>query len=138
MKTFLYNRVGAVEDIIEQYKNVTMTVTDIAKKYNVTPRSIQRLLKKHGVVRTIAEANKVTARLKNYDALKVPDYLKVKRHHLTRKQRYEILQANPRCATCGATKENAYLQIDHKDGNPSNNKTHNLQVLCILCNQGKK
>ena len=138
MKTFIYNRVGAVEDILKQYKEVTMTVTNLAIKYDTTPRSIQRLLKKHNAIRTIAEANRVTAKLKNYEALRIPDELKAKRHHLTRKQRFEILSKYPRCATCGATKEHTYLQIDHKDGDPSNNKLTNLQVLCIMCNQGKR
>lgn len=138
-KTFLYLQIGAKEDIINHYNNVTMKVEDLAKKYNVTPRTIQRFVKTHGgKIRTVAEANKVTAKLKNYNALRIPDHLKSKRNILKKSLRYEIISNHPFCSTCGNTKEQCPLQIDHIDGNPSNNELINLQVLCILCNQGKR
>jgi hypothetical protein len=127
-----------VEFILNNYKNVTMTVTDMAKKFNVTPRTIQRLVKKHGIVRTIEQANKVTAKLKNYDALRIPDHLKSKRNILKKSLRFKLISEHPFCSTCGNTKEQCPLQVDHIDGNPSNNELTNLQVLCMLCNQGKR
>lgn len=131
-------RLEDVQFILKNYKDVTMTVTDMAKKFNVTPRTIQRLVKKHGVVRSIAEANKVTAKLKDYSTLRVPDHLKSKRNIIKKSLRYEIISNHPFCSTCGNTKEQCPLQVDHIDGNPSNNEISNLQVLCMICNQGKK
>ena len=138
MKTFLYNRIGAIEDILKNYSEVTMTVTDIAKKWDVTPRTIQRIVKQHGIVRTIAEGNKVTAKLKDYSSLRKSPELKARRKSLSRKLRYEVMSSTDRCKCCGATKEDNYLQIDHIDGNSENNVRENLQVLCRDCNQGKK
>ena len=115
-----------------------MTVTEIAKKYGVATRSIQRLLKANGCIRTVAEANKVTAKLKNYDALRIPDELKSKRKTIPYKLRYKVLANHPYCKLCGNTAEDCTLHIDHVDGNPSNNVESNLQVLCIYCNTGKK
>ena len=137
-KTFLYNQIGAEEDIINHYVNVTMKVEDLAKKYNVTVRTIQRIAKKHGVVRTVAEANKVTAKFKNYEGHKVPDHLKVKRKTLKKSIRYKMLTEHPFCKQCRRTLEEGYrLEIDHIDNNPANNNLTNLQVLCRECNQGK-
>lgn len=137
-RTFLYNKVGAIEDIIKNYTEVTMTVTDLAKKWGTTPRSIQRLLKDFGYVRTIAEANKVTAVLKNYDNLRKPEHLKAKRLFISVKRRYEMIKAHPFCTTCGNTAKECPLNIDHIDDNATNNNDSNLQVLCMMCNQGKK
>lgn len=137
-KTFLYLQIGAVEDILEHYKNVTMTVTALSEKYNVTPRTIQRLVKKHGIVRSIAEANKVTAKIKDYSSNRVADHLKVKRNFIKRSTRYKIIANQPFCTICGSKPEDGVrLEIDHIDDNPSNNDPHNLQVLCMFCNQGK-
>lgn len=138
-KPFLYNVIGAEEDIVNHYKNVTMKVEDLAKKYDVTVRTIQRIAKKYGVVRTVAEANKVTAKLKNYSSHRVPEHLKVKRNILKRSIRYELISKHPFCSTCGSRPQDGVrLEIDHIDNNPSNNNIDNLQVLCMFCNQGKK
>ena len=137
-KTFLYNRIGAIEDILKNYAEVTMTVENIAKKWDVTPRTIQRIVKQHGIVRTISEGNKVTAKLKDYSALRKPDELKARRKSLSRKLRYQVMSSADRCTCCGATKYDNYLQVDHIDGDASNNVITNLQVLCIDCNQGKR
>jgi Mor family transcriptional regulator len=59
-------RAGAKEDILNHYKNVTMTVENLAKKYKVTTRTIQRLIKKFRLTRTLTKANHVTVRLKTY------------------------------------------------------------------------
>jgi ferredoxin len=128
-----------IEDIINKYINVTCTVTQMAKDYGVTPRSIQRQLKNNGVtMRSISQANKVTAKLKDYSSLRVPEHLKVKRKHIKSSLRYKIISEHPFCVVCGNTASVCPLCIDHVDGNPSNNILSNLQVLCILCNQGKK
>lgn len=124
-------------DILEIYINVTDTVENTAKKYGVTVRTIERVVKKHGAIRTVAQANKATAHLKDYSGMLVPGHLKVKRKSLSPKTRYEVMMAHPFCSICGNTKEILPLEVDHIDNNPSNNDISNLQVLCTLCNKGK-
>lgn len=130
-----------VEFILKNYKNATMTVENMAKKFNVTTRTIQRLVKKHGLSRTVAEANKVTAKLKDYSSLKVPEHLKAKRIILKQSVRYAIIAAHPYCSTCGrrpSAEDNVALEVDHIDNNAQNNDKSNLQVLCRECNRGKR
>lgn len=139
-KTFLYLRIGAKEDILNHYNNVTMTVTALAEKYGVTNRTIQRFVKTHGGnIRTVSEANKVTAKLKDYSGHRVPDELKIKRNIIKRTIRYALIKSHPYCTTCGSRPEDGIrLEVDHIDNNPSNNNPINLQVLCMFCNQGKR
>lgn len=126
------------ENIIKDYLEAKTTVEKIALKYEVTPRSIQRIVKASGLSRTIAEANKISAKYKNYEALKIPPHLKAKRKTLPVKVRYQMIKAQPWCSLCKNTGLDCPLQIDHKDGDATNNDTTNLQVLCMLCNYGKK
>ncbi len=37
------------------------------------------------------------------------------------------------CQKCGISKEIAALEVDHIDGNRSNNREDNLQTLCTKC-----
>ncbi len=124
--------------IAEDYKNFVMTVEKLAIKYEMTVRSIQRICKKEGVIRTIAEANKIAAPFKNYEGHRVPDHLKVKRTSLPRGVRARMLKETPRCKLCGNTAMECPLQIDHIDNNPTNHELSNLQVLCMICNRDKK
>ena len=41
------------------------------------------------------------------------------------------------CQICGYTADILPLEIDHIDGDATNNDLNNLQVLCTLCNKGK-
>lgn len=123
--------------ILDDYINVVKTTENIAKDWGVTPRSIQRIVKKYGASRTVAEANKVTAHLKDYSGMRVPDHLKVHRKSLPLKTRYEIMMEHKFCQVCGNTPDVLPLEIDHIDNNPENNEKKNLQVLCTLCNKGK-
>jgi DNA-directed RNA polymerase specialized sigma subunit len=43
--------------VIALYKSGEFTTEQVAKNYDLTPRSVQRIAKKYGVVRTQAEAN---------------------------------------------------------------------------------
>lgn len=49
-QTFLYNIIGAEKDITEMYSN-HITIATIAEKWKVTPRTIQRIVKKYGLTR---------------------------------------------------------------------------------------
>lgn len=122
--------------IVKEYIEYNNTVEYIAHKYQLNVRSIQRIVKSYGMVRTVAQANKQSARLKVYP--KKPEHLKVKRKHLTSKLRYEVLSTSKGCVVCGLSrKEGAILHVDHIDNNPQNNDIVNLQVLCSDCNLGK-
>lgn len=142
----LYKRDGYIDNyynkrnelIAEEYKNFTMTVEKLAIKYNLSVRTIQRIAKSAGVVRTIAEANRLATPFKNYKALRVPEYLKAKRKTLPKKLRYKMLHEHPFCKTCGTTTIYCPLQVDHIDGDATNNNLENLQVLCMECNYGKR
>lgn len=120
----------------KDYKSLTMTTEQIAKKYNIVPRNVQRAMKALGVIRTQSEANKAMAKLKNYEGHKNPN--KVTRLTLPKSLRYKIIKNHPFCTVCGGTPSQCPLQVDHIDGNPRNNNENNLQVLCMDCNYGKK
>ena len=112
------------------------TTQQLARKFGITPRSIQRTAKKYGVIRTLAESNKDVAPLKNY--YRMPKELKVVRKQITNKLRYEILSAQPWCTQCGSrSSDGVRLEVNHIDDDPTNNKRENLQVLCMRCNLGK-
>lgn len=122
--------------ICELYLSGKYTTQKIAANFHVSPRGIQRVVKHYGVGRTQAEANRVAAPLKNY--YRMPKELKVVRKHLTNKRRYELINAQPWCTTCGARPaDGVRLEVDHIDNDPKNNDAPNLQVLCNLCNLGK-
>lgn len=118
------------------YKSGQYTTEYIAKLYNISTRQVQRIARIEGVIRTQAEANRVAAPLKHYH--KVPNELKIKRKHLTRKLRYKLISEHPYCATCGlSVKDGIRLEVDHINENPHDNDLKNLQVLCNMCSQGK-
>lgn len=122
--------------IIEMYKSGNYLTEQIAKEFNVNRRTIQRIVKKHGEIRTQSESNKLMAKYKAY--YKKPEHLKFKRKQITSKLRYQIIRDHPFCATCGSKPlDGVRLEVDHIDNNPSNNNTNNLQVLCCQCNIGK-
>lgn len=124
------------DELMKKYLDYNQTVESLAFEYKITVRQIQRIALKYNVIRTVAQANKQSARLKVYP--KKPEHLKVRRKHLTSKLRYEILSTSKGCVVCGLSrKEGAILHVDHIDNNPQNNDIVNLQVLCSDCNLGK-
>ena len=126
------------ELLIEEYVNFTMTVEKLAIKYNISPRQIQRICKEAGVVRSIAEANRLASPFKNYEGHKIPDHLKSKRKTLPKNIRYQVLKEHPFCKQCGRKPFECPIQVDHIDGDATNNDRSNLQVLCMECNYGKR
>lgn len=123
--------------ILDDYKKLEITVENIAKKYDITVRTVQRIVKKLGFIRTVAEANKKAACLKDYSGHRLPEELKKKRKTLPRNIRYTLIKNHPFCSICGNTMQQCPLHIDHIDGDATNNDLSNLQVLCLLCNHGK-
>jgi 5-methylcytosine-specific restriction endonuclease McrA len=136
-KTFVYLVIGLEEKIANDYKLGEMTTDAIAKKYNISTKTVQRVAKKLGVLRTLSESNKLISKLKDYSGHRVAVHLRKKRKTLSPKLRYEMITEHPYCSTCGNTISEARLEIDHIDENPSNNDRSNLQVLCMFCNRGK-
>ncbi len=122
--------------IVALYKSGKYTTEQIAKNYSISPRQVQRIATKYGIIRTQAEANKLIAPLKNYKT--IPAEFKVKRKYITNKLRFEIINKHPYCTVCGMRpNDGVRLEVDHIDNNPTNNTRDNLQVLCTKCNTGK-
>jgi 5-methylcytosine-specific restriction endonuclease McrA len=123
--------------IASLYKTGKYTTESLAKTYNVTTRTVQRIAKKHGVIRTQAEANKMVAPLKAYYRMRVPEHLKKQRKQISQKLRYHLISNAVGCGVCGAPKGSVPLHVDHIDNDATNNDLSNLQVLCAPCNTGK-
>ncbi len=111
---------------------------------SMTPRSIQRDLKKHGIeMRDIREAFHL-AMAKGRVAWKPKcenPNTRYKRKKIGHKLRYETLKRYGfKCAICGVGKENAWLEVDHIIAicNGGMNNPENLQILCSDCNIGKR
>lgn len=124
------------EAVAKLYASGLYTTEQLAKQYNVSTRQIQRIAKNKGVIRTLAEANKIAAPLKHYHT--IPIDMRVKRKHISQRIRYETIAAHPYCNNCGMRPDDGIrLEVDHIDENPMNNNPDNLQVLCDMCNKGK-
>jgi len=55
-----------------------------------------------------------------------------------RRLRARVLTEQPLCADCAKRNRiTAATQVDHVDGDPSNNERHNLQGLCASCHSSK-
>ena len=122
--------------IASLYATGNYTTEQLAKQYNVTVRTIQRIARKYGVIRTQAVANKLMAKHKRYHT--IPIELRVKRKQISQKTRYIMISTHPYCTLCGQPAgQDIRLEIDHIDENPMNNNLSNLQVLCSSCNTGK-
>ena len=136
----LTNQQKALKDkhysIIQLYKSGSYTTEYIAKLHSISTKQVQRIAKKAGVIRTQAEANKISVPLKNYQT--VPVELRVKRKHISRKIRYQVIANQPYCTLCGMRpSDGVRLEVDHIDEDATNNDLSNLQVLCGACNVGK-
>lgn len=122
--------------IARLYKTGDYTVENLAKQYNVTTRTIQRIAKKNGVIRTQAEANKIAAPLKHYRT--IPLSMRAPRKSISQKLRFELVTSHPFCTLCGMRpSDGVRLEVDHIDENSTNNDMSNFQILCTLCNVGK-
>lgn len=111
---------------------------------NVTPRSVQRFLKKNGaLVRSQGESFKLAIQKgrMNWKHLRKDKKSKEYRKGISDVLRYQILSRdNFKCILCGSSTEDGIsLQIDHiirpEDG--GDNSMGNLRTLCYSCNFGR-
>lgn len=123
------------------YQDLEKSTAEIGRAYGVSGRTIQRLLKKHGAIRTQSESFVIAIRQgrMKYDHLRKEVHKKDYRKTINPKLRVLILARDKyTCQFCGGKAPEVVLQIDHKDADVSDNRPENLQTLCIDCNQGKK
>ena len=99
----------------------------------ITVRQVQRIVKSYGITRSVKEAfNNAVKRNRIHWHYKTD---KIKRHKISPKLRYQILERdNFTCVLCGSKQ---VLEVDHIDENKNNNTITNLQTLCHECNIGK-
>jgi len=121
--------------IVKDYQSLELMTIEIAEKYGITARQVQRIAKDAGVVRTQATANKVMARYKKYHT--VPEDLRRKRTDVPLRLRFEVLSKHKRCAVCGEDGSGSRLEVDHVNEDATDHRLENLQVLCGRCNYGK-
>ena len=107
-------------------------------QYNIkiSARSIQRTLRKYGLIRTAKESfNNAINRGRVQWAYKSN---KIKRLSLNPKLRMEILQRDKfKCQKCGATSKDDVLEVDHINEDKNDSRPENLEILCHACNVGK-
>lgn len=120
--------------IVEEYVSGKITCENIAKKYGLTARTIQRIAKWNGVVRSVSESNKLMAPLKKYSDLKVPkDILKL-RSMITQQKRIVLLQKSPICHICNIMRgHGTRMEITFKNGNMNDDSYPNLVTTCRRC-----
>lgn len=136
------------ELIKDLYLSKSMAATEISdelyKKTNIliTTRSIQRQLKKLGVIRSFSEAFNLSIKKgrKTYNHLRKTTKSSSLRKGIAPKLRFQVLQRdNSRCVLCGKTAKDDLLVIDHIKPVVSGgtNDITNLRTLCRECNTGK-
>ena len=105
---------------------------------DTTIRSIQRLVKKHGLSRSGGDAFRNAVKRGRVEYIKKKSIFRTKRTSLPPTLRYKILERdNFRCVSCGATARDRLLEVDHIDNNPTNHNETNLRILCEVCNIGR-
>ena len=108
----------------------------------ITTRSLQRLLKSLGLIRSYSQAFTLAIQTgrKSYQHLKKKIKSSDLRKGINLKIRYQVLkQAGGLCALCGTSSAQEVLVIDHiiPIVAGGKNELKNLRVLCRACNHGK-
>jgi predicted restriction endonuclease len=107
----------------------------------ITVRSIQRWLKKHGIIRSAGDAFRLAVKKGRVQwAYKDPS-LKVRRRKLKKGLRFEVLSADGfKCVLCGNTATQTILEVDHivPLAHGGTDARDNLRTICYDCNVGKR
>lgn len=107
-------------------------------KLKTTVRSIQRLLAKHNLTRSVGDSFRNAISRGRVRFVRKHKDLLTHRTKLKPSLRYKILERDGfKCIKCGSTAQTALLEVDHIDSNPANHTESNLQTLCWQCNIGK-
>jgi len=131
--------------LVEWYDGQKMSAQEISDsifskaKVLISARTIQRILKQRGVIRSGGDA----FRLKASQGKVKWSYKshKIKRISLNPKLRYSILKRDSfKCVLCGVGANMAVLEMDHivPVSQGGKNLEHNLRTLCHHCNEGKR
>lgn len=141
------NYIGYLKWIEKMYledKMSSIEIQEVLEKegYKITPRSVQRLIKKFGITRSVPDAfrlavskGRVVYHKRELKSNKI-------RTKLDPKIRFKILTRDGfKCLKCGATSEERQIEVDHiksiEELGYCDNSESNLQSLCYLCNMGK-
>lgn len=108
----------------------------------ITPRYIQLVLKKLGLVRSLSAAfrNAIAKGRKSYDKLRKPIKSAALRKGVNLATRYRIFKrGGNKCTLCGKGAPETILVIDHIKPvvRGGDNTESNLRTLCRECNHGK-
>lgn len=133
-------------ELVRLYHDEKLSSVEISERLaqagiSITPRTIQRLVAKSGLIRSVGDAFRLAVeRGRVHWAYKDPRF-KAKRKKLSSELRYRVLSRDGfRCVKCGATAEKTILEVDHKIPVIQGGKSieSNLRTLCYECNQGKR
>jgi hypothetical protein len=129
---------STIAGILAMYETGWHTTAQVAARWCVSTRAVQRLANQAGIMRTAVESWLLSREHGHWDYHRLPASEKKVCKQVRPKLRYEIISAHPYCTLCGnRASETIRLEVDHIDKNPSNSELSNLQVLCNLCNIGK-
>lgn len=109
------------------YKTGEYLVRDLARIYNVTPKTVYNIARKHGVSRSRSDARKLVTPLIDYR--RPARELRPAPRGISRKDRREALESHPYCLMCGARPdEGIRLNVCFID-----KKQRGIEVLCNSC-----
>lgn len=122
------------QQIIELYKqNYSSQEIKDKLQLSITPRSIQRIVKSAGIIRSSGDAFRLA--ISKGRVVWAYKENKKRRLDIPLKTRYQVLERDEfKCVLCGSKD---ILEIDHINCVPDDNRTENLRVLCHDCNVGR-
>ncbi len=135
------------KEIVRMYVEESMSSPEIAERLSgvagvvITPRSIQRIVKKYDYSRSTGDAFRLAVSKNRVNWAYKDPLMKARRSKLAKAKRYQVLKRDGfACVLCGSTAEMGLLEVDHKVAvvNGGTNNLENLRTLCHDCNQGKR
>ena len=123
-----------IKNIIEEYLSGKVFTQAIAKKYKITSRQVQRIVKNAGVAKTLPERNREMSPFKSYSEKKLPKQITEYRKFIPQDMRYLYLQSNPTCSVCGIKRGFGFrMEIIVKNLKCSPTDPTNLKTICRRC-----